>query len=127
MNTRYIAAEYRLAHWAEIIRKRVESGLCIRVFCNNTGINENAYFYWQRKLRESACEQLVKTQADSTSAALVHSGFTEVKLLETRPQIQHSEAALHGNISIEASGVKITANGGYPVDQLAYLLRELVR
>ena len=127
VNTRYIASEYRLAHWAEIMRKRIESGLCIRAFCKNTEIHENTYFYWQRKLRESACEQLIKTQADSTSTGLIHPGFTEVKLLEARPQIQHSEAELHGSLSIETSDVRITANSSYPVNQLAYLLRELVK
>ena len=57
MNTREIAVEYRLAHWAEIMRERQESGLSIKAYCESIGIHQNVYFYWQRKLREAACQQ----------------------------------------------------------------------
>jgi putative transposase len=59
INTREIAAGYRLGHWAEIVRERSESGLTIKAFCESAGLHENTYFYWQRKLRESACEMTV--------------------------------------------------------------------
>ncbi len=58
MNTREIAAEYRLTHWAGIMRERKESGQSIRGFCANAGIREHAYYYWQRKLREAANRDL---------------------------------------------------------------------
>ena len=32
MNTREIAAEYRLAYWAKIMRERSESGFCAPEF-----------------------------------------------------------------------------------------------
>ena len=57
MNTRDIAAEYRLSHWAEIVQNRSQKGLSIRAYCAETGIHENTYFYWQRKLREAAGAQ----------------------------------------------------------------------
>jgi putative transposase len=56
INTRQIAAEYRLEHWAGIVRERSESGLTVKAFCESAGLHPNSYFYWQRKLRESACE-----------------------------------------------------------------------
>ena len=127
MNTRYIAAEYRLAHWSQIMRDRSESGLSIKAFCKNTGIHENTYFYWQKKLRVAACEQLAKMQVNSTPAILTHPGFAEIKLQDSHPQIQDSKTVPHGNLSIEVSYVKLTADSGYPVGQLAYLLRELVK
>ncbi len=55
MNTKDVTAEYRLAHWTQVIQERVEKGLSIREYCENVGIHENTYFYWQRKLREAAC------------------------------------------------------------------------
>jgi len=54
MNTREIAAEYRLTHWAQIMKDRVASGMNIKEYCKASGLNENVYFYWQRKLREAA-------------------------------------------------------------------------
>ena len=58
VNTREIAAEYRLAHWAGIIKERVESGLTVKAFCESAGVHPNSYFYWQRKLREAACAKM---------------------------------------------------------------------
>ena len=52
MNTREIAVEYRLSHWAGIIKDRDESGLTIKEYCERLGIHENAYYYWLRKIRK---------------------------------------------------------------------------
>ena len=125
MKTRYIAAEYRLSHWAQIVRERNESGLSVKAFCRKVGMHENKYFYWQKKLRETACEQLEKMQVDAISTSLAYPGFTEVKLLGCLPQTAHPEPVLHGNLTIMFSGVQITTDNTYPADQLAYLLREL--
>ena len=78
MNTRDVAAEYRLQHWAGIIRECKESGLGVRAFCANSGFHENTYYYWQKRLREMACEELVKVQAGRTNH--LPSGFAEVKI-----------------------------------------------
>jgi putative transposase len=61
IDTREIAAGYRLEHWAGIVRERAESGLTVKAFCESAGVHPNSYFYWQRKLRESACEGAVGT------------------------------------------------------------------
>ena len=45
MNTREIATEYRLSHWAQVMRERIESGLSIKAFCENVGFHENIYYY----------------------------------------------------------------------------------
>ena len=127
MNTREIASEYRLAHWAKIMRERIESGASIKAFCKKIGIHENTYFYWQKKLREAACEHHVKIQADSAPTALVRTGFAEVKIRDSLPQETHTKAIFQGNLSIEVSGVKIITDSTYPTDQLAYLLGELVK
>ena len=48
MNTRQVAAEYRLAYWAKILNEQKASGLGVKAFCELHGINENSYFYWQK-------------------------------------------------------------------------------
>jgi hypothetical protein len=45
MDTRKMAAEYRLSHWAQVMSDRVERGTSIREFCDAESINENTYFY----------------------------------------------------------------------------------
>jgi putative transposase len=64
MNTREIAGEFRLSHWAQILKERRESGLSIKTYCNEYGYHENTYFYWQRKLREAACEHAAASQEE---------------------------------------------------------------
>jgi putative transposase len=56
ISTRENTAGYRSEHWAGIIRERSESGLTVKAFCESAGLHPNSYFYWQRKLRESALE-----------------------------------------------------------------------
>jgi len=119
MNTRKIAAEYRLKHWADIMSERQESGLSVKAFCENAGIHENTYFYWQRRLREAACN-------DMSRIALMPSGFMEVKLAEPAV-ISPSATTSSGQISIEGTGVRIMAGSEYPADKLVALLREVVR
>jgi hypothetical protein len=126
MNTRYIAEEYRLAHWTKIMQDKNESGLSIKAFCNNIGIHETTYFYWQRKLRLAACGQLAMIQPVTEQKGLIRPGFAEVKIHNTKKAGQHSEEVTQGRINIEVSGVRISAGNTYPVDQLAHLLRELV-
>ena len=85
MNTREIAAEYRLSHWAKIMQERSESGMSIREYCKTEGFHENVYFYWQRKLREAACDELLSKQQVGTSGAdnsLVPSGWAVCKASE---------------------------------------------
>jgi len=58
INTREIAEEYRLTHWAQIMREREQSGMSVKVFCKHIGICGNTYFYWQRRVRAAAVEIL---------------------------------------------------------------------
>jgi len=123
MNTREIAAEYRLAHWAQIVQSRESSGLGVRAFCEQAGLHENTYFYWQRKLREAACGELSKIQ--SVENEITPLRFTEVKLAS---QSTYSPAAMdnQNQVSIETCRLRIVAGSGYPIDKLAYLLREVM-
>jgi len=54
MNTQKVTSEYRLSQWAQVIQARLDSGQNVKDFCLTNGISRNAYFYWQKKLREAA-------------------------------------------------------------------------
>jgi len=75
MNTRKIAEEYRLTHWAEIMNNRIASGLSIKDFCKSAGFHENVYYYWQRKLREAACQDFLTARDDIATKAVIPSGW----------------------------------------------------
>lgn len=122
MNTREVAKEYRLSHWAGILRERKESGLSIRAYCRQAGFHENVYYYWQRKLREAAFEELAGRGEIQASAP---DGWA---LCTAQPAARISRGtggAESGQLTVETQGVRITAGSGYPVEQLARLLREL--
>ena len=123
MNTREIAEEYRLSHWAGILQERKESGLSVRAFCRNAGFHENNYFYWQRKLREATCEELARTQ---DKPGIVPQGFMEVRL-SARKSLSSIKDECTSQVSIETSGVRIAASSEYPIDKLVVLLREVSR
>ncbi len=124
MNTREVAAEYRLAHWAEIMHRRKESGLSIKSFCEIEGFHENIYYYWQRKLREAACQQINQEQGTHPQTGIVPSGFTELKVMQTQGRRQPWISS-QGELRIEYGGIKLTADSAYPAKQLLAIVGEL--
>ena len=125
MNTRGVAAEYRLAHWAGIMREREESGLSIKAFSERSGFHEGKYFYWQKKLRELACEELAKTQGKATQLS-EPPVLAEFKL-PMQPSLPPVAGVSQNDICVEIPGMRLTAGSGYPIDQLAELLRMVSR
>ena len=122
MNTRQIAAEYRLAHWTQIMRSKRESGMNVKVFCENEGIHENVFYYWQQKLRKAACEQMAEMQSEQVERKLVPSGFAELKIVEAHESPTLPENATQGEIRIDIAGIRIAADSTYPSEKIAALL-----
>ena len=56
---------------------------------------------------------------------LVPYRFTEVKLASTSTY-PSAVIADQNQVSVEVAGLRIVAGGGYPIDKLAYLLREVM-
>jgi len=120
MNTRQIAAEYRLAHWTQAIKERIASGEKIKDFCQRIGINRNTYFYWQQRIRKRACEKLAEIQGFGKQSEMTVSSFTEIKVSEPL-----ALPAASGQVLVEYRGVPITFDASYPPDQLASFIRSL--
>ena len=59
MNTRQIASEYRLSQWAQRIGEQKASGQSISKWCEANGFRRQQYFYYQKRLREAACRELL--------------------------------------------------------------------
>ena len=115
MNTRDIASEYRLAHWAQVTRERAERGLSVRAYCGETGIHENTYFYWQRKLREAAC--LGIQSAVSEEKAIIPNGWALC--------VKDEPAQQSPGLTVEAGGCRITVNPDTDPELLAKVCRAL--
>lgn len=124
MKPREVATKFKMSHWAGIIRECKESGLSIRAFCENAGFHENRYYYWQKKLREMACEELALTEP--SSFGLPKTLFAEVTL-PSPPSIGQVAHITGNQVNIEVQGIRITAGSEYPVGKLSELLRETMR
>ncbi|MDL2214403.1 hypothetical protein LJB76_02435 [Clostridia bacterium OttesenSCG-928-O13] len=70
MDTRQLTYEVRMKHWAEVLRRRRESGQTIRGFCRTEGICEKTYYYWQKRIRLAAGESLLETNGIQASGSL---------------------------------------------------------
>jgi len=126
IDTNEIAKEFRLTHWAGIVREREESGVSIRAFCENSGFPENRYFYWQKKLRKAACEEMAKAQGETPCTSLTQPVFAEVKLPGRSP-LPPASGNLNSNICIEAGGVRVIAGSEYPIEKLVEMFGAVSR
>lgn len=115
MNTRDIAAEYRLAHWAQVMRDRTDKGLTIHAYCEETGIHENTYFYWQRKLREAACTGIPEATAEVK--AIVPKGWATVGVGECPEKTQ--------GLTVEIGGCRIKVSADTNPELLVQVCRTL--
>jgi hypothetical protein len=127
MTTRELASEYRMAQWGERLREQKASGQNIRQWCEENGIGRQRYFYWQRKLRKAASEQLPSIPTGDVSAAelCMTPSFARVRMTSVSAPIPIQHGPISGQVQIEVNGVKLAAGAAYPAHQLAHLIREL--
>ncbi len=97
MDSANVTKNYRMSQWMEIIKRRQSSGKTVEVFCEEERISKNSYYYWQRKLRESACEELAKQK---NSTALLPAGWMQLT----------TEASVSSTLEIEVAGCRININ-----------------
>lgn len=107
MDTRKIAKEYRLRQWTQIIQARMESGKSVKDFCEDSGVSKNAYYYWQRKLREAACKDLAEA---NDSKEIVPVGW--IKLNSEKPHYADD------SIMVEINNCHITVKCGTDLELL---------
>ena len=101
MDTQNAAKEYRIAQWVQVIQKRRNSGQTIKDFCQSSGISRNAYFYWQRKLREVACSELEKAEE---LRSVVPNGWVQLTPKQTQQSLE--------SLEIVVAGCRITVTSG---------------
>lgn len=79
--------EYRAQTWAVLIQECKASGMTNKDFCEQRGVSEKSFYYWQKKLRtrlveSAAAPQLVQLAPQSESVELlqIHFRGAELKL-----------------------------------------------
>ncbi len=100
MTTREMATVYRLSQWAKAIQERVCEGTPIKDFCQNRGISKNTYFYWQRKLRETAAARAIMETGESPQG-IVPSGWSQAITISA------SKQGSNVGITVEVGGCRL--------------------
>ena len=76
--------EYRAQTWAMLIRECKASGMTNKEFCEQRGVSEKSFYYWQKKLRtdllEAALPQLVTLDPAPTPVELLQISFRGAEL-----------------------------------------------
>ena len=117
INTREVAAEYRLAHWTQVMKDQKESGMSVRAYSKAAGFHENRYYYWQRKLRETACTELTAMNATDGEKAIVPSGWS---VCETADDKQKP------SIVVEVGSFKISVDESFEPELLTKVCKALI-
>lgn len=73
MDDRASVSQVRMQQWANIIRNQKESGLTIDAFCEANNISKNRFFYWQKKIRETAIQAVGNRFVEVTTPVNNHS------------------------------------------------------
>ena len=118
MTSKQLAHQVRLSEWAQLMRTRRESGLTIRSWCANNGINEKTYYYWQKKLRHVACSQI--SDPSSGKTGLIPTGWSQVST------VAESEETIPETLAIEIGSSRIHATKSTDVDLLAKVCRVMM-
>ena len=91
----------RTSQWAERIACCRNSGLSVKDWCKQEGLSENAYFYWQRKVRQ-------ESRSDETQFVEVTSGRHQ------KPKVA---------ATIQAKGIHIEIHTGADQETISALLQ----
>ena len=61
-----IKTEVREQNWETMISECQQSGLSVKEWCNQNGINTSTYYSRLRKLREKVCSEIIPIEAPMT-------------------------------------------------------------
>ena len=127
VNMREVAAEFRLSHWAEVIRERNASGMSIKAYCESIGIHVNRYFYWQSKLREAACQELLPAPVNCDEKAIAPNGWAVCDVTEVVAQAngKSSTASQRSAVNIEIGKSRVSAEADVDIELLEKVCRML--
>lgn len=94
--------------------------MSIRAYCKSEGICENVYYYWQRKLREATCGELLPAIDDNPKQSIVPKGWAAISEQETE-----STGIPPGAVIIEIGKCRVRATVDSDPELLAKICRML--
>ena len=107
-----LRSEYRLQQWAQVVKACNASGLSNREYCRQHNISEKTYYYWVRRLRQTAVSQM-EVQAPT--------------LVPLEPAQAPACPEADDMLYIQFRGADLTLPGRTDMDTVAALLKSIQR
>ena len=112
MDTQKISHDFKLTRWAQVIKEQKTSGKNVKDFCHDNGISRDKYFYWYRKVKDTACENMLELGQDTGTS---HKGWMQLL------PVQQKDAC----ITVEVSGCSIKVDSDTEPELLKKVCRAL--
>jgi hypothetical protein len=80
---------FRMEHWIQIIKDCQPSDLTVKEWCAQNEIKQQSYYYWLKKIRKAACEQLPAIQTEAELSKPV-----EFAKLQVNPSNHYQQSAV---------------------------------
>jgi hypothetical protein len=109
MDVQKATHEIRLQQWIGIIKECRSSGKSVKSWCEEKGISEKSYFYWQRRAREAACQELTAYQEQQVATAKPNDASTPV-FTECSIPVNHRAGEVA--ITVHLNGVVVEIHPG---------------
>lgn len=58
MDSTTFTRQIKFQKWSEIIQAQKDSGLTVTEFCDKNSIAKGKYYYWLKRIRQTACDNL---------------------------------------------------------------------
>jgi len=121
------------AEWTELLSRQATSGQGVKEWCNGNEINVNTMYNKITKNRkEQARSEIMQksefkepsdTKTKKIEAKPVSVEWKEIKIF---PE-QQRDAIQKGSVYVEIGSIRMAADAGYPVVNLAALCKELIK
>lgn len=121
--------DIRRANWLNIITQCQErpDGITVKRWLYDNGIKEKAYYYWLRKFRKEAYEQLQSTAISaSTSTEVMFAEVTMPTIAETKAISQSTEFTGKPAAVIKCQELTIEISNEISDSLLSRILKEVV-
>ena len=102
------ASELRAQAWLERIRNQLSSGMSVRGWCQENGINEKTFYHWRKKLSDRVA-QTASANMVCENVPVVHTAgrvipqFSEMKPVSVISESHCAATVVKGSLRVELS------------------------
>lgn len=101
MDSTTLTKQVKLQQWSEIFQMRKASGLTIAEYCRENSIQPSKYYYWLKRVRQAACDQLPAPISKPTNPIVSVTFEEPVSSLEINTCSTYAMRITLGSVSVE--------------------------